>query len=171
MFVVVITLCRGSQYYVVLFTFTNLPIILHLLLFLQNFIPVYLDTFSNLTLVNSPIKDIPTSYNFSQKGIAAIEDDDKYGETTYNISEIVPPPNWVKRYPNGQYTPEYPPIDPSEDELFQVWMRLAGLPRFRKLYGINKNDTMAIGTYELVIDLCKLKIRVVRESIKVDMLC
>ncbi|CAG8590591.1 7573_t:CDS:2, partial [Paraglomus occultum] len=111
------------------------------------------DTFSNLTLVNSPIQNIPTSYNFSQTGIAASDDDDKYDETSYNISEIAPPPNWVKRYPDGKYTPEFPPIDPSKNELFQVWMRLAGLPRFRKLYGINNNNTLPIGTYELVIDL------------------
>lgn len=42
-------------------------------------------------------------------------------------------------------------FNPSQDEHFQVWMRIAGLPTFRKLYGRNTQDSLLAGIYELQI--------------------
>ena len=62
--------------------------------------------------------------------------------------------NWKDRYPNG-YTADNGPPDLSGDERFQVWMRTAGLPDFRKLWGKNE-ETMKMGQYQVEIRYCKL---------------
>ncbi|CAJ0755241.1 8032_t:CDS:2, partial [Entrophospora sp. SA101] len=111
------------------------------------------DTISNLSLLSESNFDVvEESYNFNQSGIAWPSDRQKYGKTTYEYSKIRPPPNWVDRYPNGTYTDEYPPPDLSNDEPFQVWMRTAGLPNFRKLYGKNEIEPLKAGTYEVLIE-------------------
>jgi hypothetical protein len=105
------------------------------------------DTFSNLTLVGAT-----TSYNFSQSGIAWPGEAQKYSATTsYNLSDIVPPPNWALRYPDNYTSANFPNLQ--VDEHFQNWMRTAGLPTFSKLYGRNDNDPLVKGTYQLVIGL------------------
>jgi len=77
----------------------------------------------------------------------------KYASTPgYNLSEIVPPPNWMARFPNN-YTTEQPPPNLHNDEHFQNWMRTAGLPTFTKLYGRNDNDELIQGRYEITIDM------------------
>jgi LEM3 (ligand-effect modulator 3) family / CDC50 family len=93
-----------------------------------------------------------TSYQFSQNGIAWPGEAKKYSATTsYNISEIVPPPNWALRFPNGYNASNLPNFQ--ADELFQNWMRTAGLPSFSKLYGRNDNQPLVKGTYQIVIGL------------------
>ena len=72
-----------------------------------------------------------------------------YGDTKYKWDEVLVPPNWQKRFPNN-YSDAYNPRL-KEDEHFQVWMRLAGLPTFSKLYMRNDNDDMAAGTYTINI--------------------
>jgi len=99
--------------------------------------------------------NVTQAYNFTQKGIAWPSDRQKYGKTTYDYSQIRPPPDWVDRYPGGNYTAEYPPPDLPNDELFQIWMRTAGLPNFRKLYGKNETDSLKAGTYEILIEYSK----------------
>ncbi|KAF9186312.1 hypothetical protein BGZ51_002891 [Haplosporangium sp. Z 767] len=92
------------------------------------------------------------SYILTSSGISWKSDARKYGPTTYtNFSMIRPPPNWGN-FPNG-YSAESPPIDPSKDEHFQVWMRTAGLPNFRKLYSKNEQDDLLSGTYTMDIDM------------------
>ncbi|KAF9573428.1 hypothetical protein EC968_008513 [Mortierella alpina] len=92
------------------------------------------------------------SYILSSSGIAWPSDARKYGPTTYtDLSQIRPPPNW-SNFPNG-YSASSPPIDPSKDEHFQVWMRTAGLPNFRKLYSKNEQDDLEAGTYTMDIDM------------------
>ncbi|CAG8467937.1 9073_t:CDS:2 [Diversispora eburnea] len=114
---------------------------------------IFNDTIYNLTLLNPAGGTNETeSYEFTQKNIAWPSDKKKYGKTQYKPSEIAPPPDWVDNYPNGTYTDEYPPRDISTDETFQVWMRTAGLPDFRKLHGRNDNDILKVGTYEVLID-------------------
>ncbi|KAK9687999.1 alkylphosphocholine resistance protein lem3 [Basidiobolus ranarum] len=108
------------------------------------------DTMSNLVLDPDNTKE---TYTFGSDGIAWASDADKYKKTSYTYSQALPPPNWAKRYPNGTYTAEYPPPDISTDQHFQVWMRTAGLPSFRKLYGRNDNDGLKKGQYEMVIDM------------------
>ncbi|KAF7861383.1 hypothetical protein EAF04_007948 [Stromatinia cepivora] len=72
-----------------------------------------------------------------------------YGPTKYNWSDVIVPPNWVERYPNN-YSDDYHP-DLANDEAFQVWMRLAGLPTFSKLVQRNDDDTMKTGQYQVEI--------------------
>ncbi|KAK9728496.1 alkylphosphocholine resistance protein lem3 [Basidiobolus ranarum] len=114
------------------------------------------DTISNFVLLNIPggAQADNETYAFGAKGIAWASDAQKYKKSGYtDLTQIRPPPNWAVRYPNGMYTPEFPPPDISQDEHFQVWMRTAGLPNFRKLYGRNDSATMKEGKYEVVIDM------------------
>ena len=90
-------------------------------------------------------------YNMTDTGIAWDSDKDLYGETGYNISQILPPPNWAKRFPDN-YTNDNPPPNLKEWEAFQVWMRTAGLPTFSKLYQRNDSDAMKAGSYQIVVD-------------------
>ncbi|CAE6415595.1 unnamed protein product [Rhizoctonia solani] len=91
-------------------------------------------------------------YSFSSKNIAWPGEARKYATRPgyTNLSEIVPPPNWRHKYPNGYNDTNVP--DLKTDEHFQNWMRTAGLPTFTKLYGRNDNETMRRGRYEIVID-------------------
>ena len=115
----------------------------------------FLDTFLTPILLNSPGSDAQNeTYEFSEKGIAWPSDKEKYGKTKYTIDQIRPPLDWAERYPNGTYTEQYPPPNIAEDERFQVWMRTAGLPDFRKLWGKNEG-TMKMGQYQIEIRSCK----------------
>ncbi|KAG0371028.1 LEM3/CDC50 family protein [Gamsiella multidivaricata] len=92
------------------------------------------------------------SYILTDTGISWKADMRKYGSTGYtDLSKIRPPPNW-RNFPNG-YSASSPPIDLSKDEHFQVWMRTAGLPNFRKLYSKNEQDDLTSGTYTIDIDM------------------
>jgi hypothetical protein len=118
---------------------------------------IFNDTFQE------PVKQNPgsnenTTYAMPNTGISWSSDKDLYKKTAYKGSQIMPPPNWVRRYPN--YT-HFEPPNLSLDEGFQVWMRTAGLPAFSKLARRNDKDVMARGTYELVIwdgTLCQVMI-------------
>jgi len=113
---------------------------------------VFNDTFSNLTLLNPP-SGASSTYNFTEKGIAWPGEAKKYSQTlAYNLSEIIPPPNWAARFPNN-YTTDQPPPNFHDDEHFQNWMRTAGLPTFTKLYGRNDQDDLIQGRYEIIIDM------------------
>ncbi|KAG8810417.1 hypothetical protein FRC18_004070 [Serendipita sp. 400] len=103
------------------------------------------DTLNNPVLVSGSTN---TTYEFSHTGIAWPGEKRKYAaKTDYKIQDIVPPPNWRDRFPNG-YTAENLP-NLNADEHFQNWMRTAGLPTFSKLYGRNDGQGMQKGTYEL----------------------
>ena len=89
----------------------------------------------------------------SEKNIAWPGEAKKYADQpNYDLSEIVPPPNWRARYPDG-YTESNPPPNLKENEHFQNWMRTAGLPTFTKLYSRNDVDTLSRGTYQIVVDM------------------
>lgn len=116
------------------------------------------DTISNLTGWG----ETSGNFNFSSKGIAWPGDQKRFGKTEYGsglvgnttILQIVPPPNWSTY--NGYYTADNLP-DLSQDEHFQVWMRTAGLPTFRKLYG-RSDASLPVGSWELVLqDLYPVK--------------
>lgn len=70
-------------------------------------------------------------------------------------SDAIPPPNWAEQYPDG-YTEEMGFPDLAENEHFQVWMRVAAFPTFRKLWGRNDNDVMTAGTYRILINMSPL---------------
>ncbi|CAG8633796.1 10805_t:CDS:2 [Ambispora gerdemannii] len=110
------------------------------------------DTIHDPVLLNPAGKsDGNETYVFSNKSIAWPSDKQKYGPTKYDVNSIVPPPNWAARYVDGRYNETTIP-DLHSDEHFQVWMRTAGLPNFRKLYGKNETHVMAQGRYRIVID-------------------
>lgn len=110
------------------------------------------DTFSTLTLLNAPSAPGGNqTYNMTEKGIAWATDRNRFKKTEYNASQVVPPPNWVKLFPNN-YTDENLP-DISTWEPFQNWMRTAGLPTFSKLALRNDNEVLKAGTYSIDIGL------------------
>ncbi|KAF5602962.1 cell division CDC50 [Fusarium subglutinans] len=112
------------------------------------------DTFSSPVLSNPPKASSNDTWVYlmqNNTGISWDSDKDLYGKTSYNYTDIIPPPNWHDRYPNG-YTEDTPPPNLKEWEAFQVWMRTAGLPTFSKLYQRNNTQAMWSGTYDLVID-------------------
>lgn len=112
---------------------------------------VFNDTFSNLTTVGSS----GANYTMTEKGIAWTSDMDLYKKISDSVSitDIRPPPNWVKRFPNN-YTIDNPPPDIATDEHLMVWMRTAALPDFSKLYMRNDDTTLTKGTYQVDITHC-----------------
>jgi hypothetical protein len=107
------------------------------------------DTFSNLTNID----DVNSNYDFSYNGIAWKSDLNVYKTSQYNVTEIVPPINWIERYPNG-YTEE-DLVAIAQDQHFMNWMKTAALPSFMKLYGQNKekNDILHAGKYQVEIGM------------------
>lgn len=86
------------------------------------------------------------TYPFSEKGIVWGGIAKNYAAPAYDSpSDVLPPPNWALRYPDG-YT-EFP--DLHDDEHFQVWMRIAALPTFRKLWARNDDQVMTSGRYRI----------------------
>ncbi|CAN3355355.1 phospholipid-transporting ATPase accessory subunit Lem3p [Diutina catenulata] len=108
------------------------------------------DTFSNnLKGVNGTTKD----YEMTNKGIAWSSDKNRFKKTTYKASQIAPPPNWVKKYPDGYTDDNIPDISTWEE--FQNWMAPAALPAFNKLAlrNANKMETLESGTYEVSVGM------------------
>jgi hypothetical protein len=118
------------------------------------------DTFTNPVLLNTiNSNEAREVYNMTDKGIAWSSDKDLYGNfpSEMSLDSVVPPPNWLVRYPNG-YTESNPPPNLKEDEAFIVWMRTAGLPSFSKLYQRNNTAAMRAGTYQLNVTLSKSRL-------------
>ena len=114
------------------------------------------DTFLTPIILNAPgLNSGNTTYNMTNKGIAWSADKDLYNPTDYLPDQVVPPPNWHLRYPNGYDNGSFPFPPLKEWEEFQVWMRTAGLPTFSKLALRNDNETMPIARYEISIYDCK----------------
>ncbi|KAI9319367.1 ligand-effect modulator 3 family [Dichotomocladium elegans] len=105
---------------------------------------------SNLMSVNAVS---PSTYEINTTGISWPTDKDKHGATQYSPSSVVPPPYWALRYPNGTYTDQYLPPDLSKDESFMVWMRVAALPDFRKMWGRNDAQVLEAGRWRIMIDM------------------
>ncbi|KAH8691095.1 LEM3/CDC50 family protein [Talaromyces proteolyticus] len=88
-------------------------------------------------------------YNMTDKGIAWSSDKELIKTSKYQPWEVMPPPNWRRKYPN--YTEDnFPNLQ--EDEAFMVWMRTAGLPTFSKLSLRNDDQAMPDGQYRLTIE-------------------
>ncbi len=101
-------------------------------------------------------------YSFSQNGIAWKEDKNLYGKTGWATDQnlaasiptkLVPPPAWRKAWPDkwgqGYNSTNIP--DLRNWERLHVWMRKAGLPTFRKLWGINADTDLETGFWEVNI--------------------
>ncbi|EIM92949.1 Lem3/Cdc50 [Stereum hirsutum FP-91666 SS1] len=110
------------------------------------------DSFSNLTEVEqSSSSSESNTYILSESGIVWPGEEKRYVETPgNNISELVPPPNWALKYPNG-YTSDNPPPNLRADVHLQVWMRTAGLSTFHKLWARNDHDVLRQGTYQITV--------------------
>jgi hypothetical protein len=110
---------------------------------------VFNDTFTSPVLLDVPGQNIDNQTYIMENNTDISWSTDKalYGPSSYNWSEVAVPPNWVLRYPNN-YSDDYHP-DLVNDEAFQVWMRLAGLPTFSKLVQRNNTTPMQAGTYTL----------------------
>uniref|UniRef100_A0A060T6P0 ARAD1B20570p n=1 Tax=Blastobotrys adeninivorans TaxID=409370 RepID=A0A060T6P0_BLAAD len=112
------------------------------------------DTFSSPVLLNvagGSSADNET-YVMTNKGIAWSTDRDRFKKTSYKNSDVVPPPNWAKMFPDG-YTDKNPIPDISQWEELQNWMRTAGLPKFSKLALRNDTATLKAGTYSIDVGL------------------
>lgn len=95
-------------------------------------------------------------YMNNNSGIAWASDRELYGPTKYKWADVAVPPNWRMKY-GDVYTDDWHP-DLQNDEAFQVWMRLAGLPTFSKLAQRNDTTSMQPGTYSLTVDYRMLSI-------------
>jgi hypothetical protein len=112
------------------------------------------DTIRSPVALNSAgAVDGTKTYNMTNKGIAWSSDAELYSKTVYTNSQVMPPPNWHNRYPDG-YTDQNPIPDLAQYEEFQVWMRTAGLPTFSKLALRNDDAVMTAGTYQIEISEC-----------------
>lgn len=115
---------------------------------------VFNDTFGSPILLNLPAgtTDSPNKTYVMKNDTGISWDSDKalYGPSKYNWADVAVPPNWQLRYPNN-YSDDYHP-DLVNDESFQVWMRLAGLPTFSKLAQRNDNEDMISGSYTVKIN-------------------
>lgn len=115
---------------------------------------IFNDTILSPTIVSSSGGQSTENYSMTTNGIAWASDLQLYGKTKYTNDQVLPPPNWEARYPDG-YTEENPIPDLSTYEEFAVWMRTAGLPTFSKLARRNDNDRMPAGTYSIDIYDCR----------------
>jgi len=92
-----------------------------------------------------------SAYIFEANDITWPADGDKYGSSNYVLGDVRPPPFWRSNRrlvkPDGTYR-SLP--DLQTDNRFQNWMKVAGLPIFRKLYG-RTDLSVSPGTYTILI--------------------
>ncbi|KAJ1564653.1 hypothetical protein HK405_014302, partial [Cladochytrium tenue] len=118
------------------------------------------DVISDLTQLTSSGAKTSTTVQFSASGIAWPGDSTKFVKSslpslvTGNLTTTVfPPPQWVKAFPGADFSKGYTTAnfpDVGANERFQVWMRPAGLPNFRKIWGVY-SGAIAAGPYQVVI--------------------
>ncbi|KAG7835013.1 hypothetical protein KL919_002013 [Ogataea angusta] len=101
------------------------------------------DTFSTFSAVNDTTND----YMLYREGIAWSTNKNRFKKTKYKASDVVPPPNWYKAYPEGYNDTNLPDI--SEWYEFQNWMQPSALSLFSKMISRNDNDVLPEGTYQV----------------------
>lgn len=107
------------------------------------------DSFSSiLTSVNNSNSN---DYQMSNSGISWSTNKNRFKKTEYNIEDIVPPPNWMKQFPNGYNETNLPDISTWQE--FQNWMSPAALSDFSNLVLRNDNDDIQEGLYQIDIGL------------------
>jgi hypothetical protein len=129
---------------------------------------LFSDIIGNLTCVNSnfnfpnnaqcnPASNTTYQYAFAQSNIAWPADAERFGMTEWVNQpdwqrKIVPPPFWRTAFPefaNGYNASNIPNL--KSWQALQVWMRTAGLPTFRKLWGSNTANVLPQGTWQVNI--------------------
>ncbi len=102
--------------------------------------------------------DESVDITISSTGITWPGDENLYKKSEYTLDQVVPPMMWqnLENYPelnikDGKYDGEVP--DLSKNENFQNWMKISGLPTFRKLYGrlVTSGGVLKSGTYTIKI--------------------
>ncbi|PVH16617.1 uncharacterized protein CXQ87_004912 [Candidozyma duobushaemuli] len=106
------------------------------------------DTF---TPTFSGVNGTSDDYVWSRNGISWSTNDGRFKKTKYDPSEIAPPPNWYKMFPEGYNSTNVPDISQWED--FQNWMFTSALQKFNKLYMRNDNEALPEGVYEVSVGL------------------
>lgn len=107
--------------------------------------------------ISSPVRvgaSDASTYNMTDQGIAWPSDKQLIKDSEYQYWQVVPPPNWRLKYPEGYTEQNFPKL--GSDEAFMVWMRTAGLPTFSKLALRNDTAPMPAGSYRLDIQSRKL---------------
>ncbi|CCH62312.1 hypothetical protein TBLA_0H00190 [Henningerozyma blattae CBS 6284] len=102
-----------------------------------------------MELVN--VQDPTNNYQLTNKGINYHSDRERFRKTRYNHTEISPPPNWVRQFPNGYNETNIPDIQDWEE--FQNWMRPAAFDKFAKLIRRNHTEDLLPGVYQIDIGL------------------
>lgn len=115
----------------------------------------FTDQFSQLMSEDGSTKIPISSSKISWPG-----DEKLYAKSSYKLENVIPPMSWQKlgtyselNIVNGEYS-AIP--DLSSNERFQNWMKISGLPTFRKLYGrldlTSTNGVLKKGDYILTIN-------------------
>ncbi|KAJ3347053.1 hypothetical protein HDU91_006865 [Kappamyces sp. JEL0680] len=129
---------------------------------------MFSDVIGNLTCVSETCQAMgasTTNYIWDTTSVAWTSDASRYGPQTGEsgyltkypkdadlTTNVVPPPFWRTAFPqwaNGYNHTNFP--DLSNWPAFHVWMRTAGLPTFRKLWGSNPQNYLAAGDYKINI--------------------
>ncbi len=106
------------------------------------------DTFSSPILLNAAGNSANNeTYYMTNKGIAWPSDKKRIQKSKYSVDDIVPPPNWVAKYPDGYTDADLTEIGESEE--LMNWMRTSGVPTFEKLALRNDTEKMANGQYQV----------------------
>ena len=90
-------------------------------------------------------------YQMSEEGIAWSTNKNRFKKTKYDVQDIVPPPNWVKMYPQGYNETNLPDI--SQWPQFQNWMSPAALSDFSNLVLRNDHEDLPAGVYQVNVGL------------------
>ncbi|KAJ3171768.1 hypothetical protein HDU87_008310 [Geranomyces variabilis] len=115
------------------------------------------------SMFSDEISDLYTpnfTYSLPPDGISWPEDAQRYKLSPWFTdpslaslipTQLIPPPAWRYKYPNGYNGTVFP--DFSADQRLQVWLREAGFPHFRKLWGRNGAAELPAGVYRVdVVD-------------------
>ncbi|KAI8819048.1 ligand-effect modulator 3 family [Fimicolochytrium jonesii] len=123
---------------------------------------MFSDEISNLTSISAaqPSGGTYVDYTFTENGISWPSDKDRFKQSTWLdkpddelLRTLIPPPFWAEAWPekyaHGYTRDTIPNINTWER--FQVWMRTAALPTFRKLWGRNENTALMPGVWRITI--------------------
>lgn len=106
------------------------------------------DTFSHTFAgVNGTTKD----YVLTNKNITWPSNYRRFRPTRYNYTQIAPPPNWIKMFPDGYNETNVPDILKWEE--LQAWMHTSAFADFRKLSLKGVDRDLPAGTYQINIGL------------------
>ncbi|KAL6452300.1 LEM3 Alkylphosphocholine resistance protein LEM3 [Candida maltosa Xu316] len=108
------------------------------------------DTFSHAFVATNGT-DPGNTVELTNKGIAWSSGTSRFKKTRYNYTEVVPPPNWYKMFPDGYNETNIPDISTWEE--FHNWMSPSALPTFNKMALRNNSATLARGIYQIDIGL------------------